>query len=147
MKHNFEKSNMLYSIEELKGIAQNMKSELEKAQRHEATSLAFLENSLPKDSLAKKGEVFQVMAIGGSNFETALIKKNGAHVEPNSYFKSDLIILRNKDILLGLILKHLDKDVNLLCLNFAFFVNNIGCRNYKCLINLVDRIPFCFNRV
>lgn len=78
---NFDKNDILFSVDELKKIASNFADELTKANSNEPTSLQFLKNTLPDTDLIKKDEIFQIFTLGGSNFENALIQNKENDIE------------------------------------------------------------------
>jgi hexokinase len=115
-----KREEILFSLDELKEVSQNFTTELKDSFRGEKTSLAFLKNTLPKTSLVEKGERFQVMAIGGSNFETGIMVRGDKGFELSEYYREPLMLLETKEILLELILRNLHSDIELLNINFAY---------------------------
>lgn len=117
-------------LTELQNIAGNYTSELELAQRGKNSSLSYIVNEVPKTPIAKNGEVFQIIVVGGSMTQSAIVKKEESGIEILSQKKLSVPDFSTKKIFLEFIYPLIDKKISHLCLNFAFalkpiFENNI----------------------
>lgn len=108
------------SLATLKQITDAFVNELELANDGKQTSLAFVKNPLSLTPLVMEGERFQVMACGGTMFHMAIVhREHGVFVLEN-YEARELPRFMTKDDFLSFIASHLDKETNVLALNFAF---------------------------
>lgn len=120
-----DNSVQMYPLEDLQKIRGNFIQELLNASDGKKTSLSFVKNPLPKKSFAKDGEIFQVMVVGGSKFESALLKKIGKSLQIITYNESRVPLFKTKEYFFSFLEKHLDRDVTLVALNFAFSLKPI----------------------
>lgn len=105
----------------LHSIADSFVSELEKAERGEKSSLLYIRNTIPSFPLVKDGEKFQTMAIGGTNFKSAIVKKKGKSLEMIDFKdKVQPPVFETKENFLNFVLENLASDVTTLAINFAF---------------------------
>lgn len=106
--------------EQLVTIRDNFLSELTLASQGKESSVSFIKHELSPTPLVQQGDVFQVMAVGGSIFKKALVKKQG----------ESLIILESSEIvqpqfpteesILTFLASQLHPDISVLALNFAY---------------------------
>ncbi len=111
---------MLYSTDELKQFAQNFASEIEKSKNGEKTSFAYSKNQIPENNLVNEGTPFQVIMMGGSHLESVLVKIENGQVEMMSFFEEDLPKLDSKEIVSEIFAKHINPNVSVISLNFAY---------------------------
>lgn len=112
----------LMDLEVLKEITANFTSELELSSKGQKTSLAFIKNTIPSFPLVQKGEVFQVMVIGGTKFAKALIKKTDDHVEIVSITRSNLPIFSTRELFFSFLESQLDPNISVLSINFGYAI-------------------------
>jgi len=110
----------LYSFSNLKKIRDNFLKELTCASTGDKNSLAFIRNPLPTLSLVKNNEIFQVMTIGGTVFDTALVKKQNSQIIILERRKINLPLFENREIFLSFFEKYLSSQVRSVALNFAY---------------------------
>ena len=111
---------ILFPILTLQQIRDNFVEELQRALKGKKTSLAFLANPLPSATLVRDGEAFQVMVIGGSHFETAMIEKRKGKITITDGQKVDLGSFATKDELFSFIAEYIDARARVVGINFAF---------------------------
>ncbi len=104
----------------LKSIQQNFLTELKDANSGKKTSLPFIIHQLPKSSLVKDGDSFQVIVIGGSVCWKAIIKKEGDKLKVLKQLGINPTYLIKYQDLCDFIERELDKEVKVLAINFAF---------------------------
>ena len=104
----------------LQQIRDNFVGELRRASGSEQTSLGFIRNPLPRRPLAERDETFQVMVIGGTEFEQATVYNRSFNIYTNYRVPA----FRTKEDFLSFLVspKHfgLNPDTHVLAINFAF---------------------------
>lgn len=103
-----------------KQITENFQREIEAAVKGKASSLPFIIHHLSPRALVKEGEKFQVLKIGGSILQNALVYKSGQKVMVESLEEEHLPIFSTGKAFLALVKSHLRKKVKVLALNFAY---------------------------
>ncbi|MCG2691600.1 hypothetical protein L6272_02090 [Microgenomates group bacterium] len=101
-------------------ITRNFRREIEAAVKGKASSLPFIIHHLSPRALVKESEKFQVLKIGGSILQNALVYKKGQEVIVESLEEEHLPIFSTGKAFLALIKSHLRKNVKVLALNFAY---------------------------
>lgn len=109
-------------IHMLQEITSNFTKELEDSRNGKKTSLEFITNTIPEIPLAKDGEVFQVMVIGGTNFFKALVKKQQSNIEILSQQHDTLPTFPDEKTFFLYLQHHLDPDTSLLAISFGFAI-------------------------
>lgn len=104
----------------LKNIRDNFVKELTLASQGKKTSLAFIKNPIPQKPLVEDGEIFQVMVIGASILEKALVCKKRNKIIILSKQNEVLPLFKTKKIFFFFFEKHVDPKVKFIGLNFAF---------------------------
>lgn len=107
-------------ISTLKTITQNFVTELDDSQSGKKTSLPFIIHELSKSPLAHDKETFQVLKIGGSIMQNALVHKEGNDIIVDSIEEERLPIFTTGKAFLAFIKSHLRKNIRILALNFAY---------------------------
>ncbi len=110
----------LYSLSQLKNISKNFCTEIEKAKNGSESSLSFIENNISKNKFNTDTHKFQVMVIGGSKFETAIVEKIDRKIKFVNYKVKNLPLMKNKNVFLTFIKNNLYKNIDLLSVNFAY---------------------------
>lgn len=105
---------------ELQTITANFTRELELGTKGKKTSLPFIRHQLSLEPKVKKGEIFQVLRIGGSIYQNALVKRINGKVAIVKSTQRPLPVFKTKEIFLSFIEKTLHKDAEYLALNFAY---------------------------
>lgn len=111
---------------DLKTIARNFTEEIKLASKGKTTSLLFTINKLPQHSLIEKNEPFQVIKIGGSILQNALVRKEKNRILIESFEEERLPVFTTKKAFLAFIKSHLRKNANILALNFAYPIRPIN---------------------
>jgi hexokinase len=106
-------------------IAENFQNEIKTAAKGKTTSLPFIVHRLSPTPLVKDGEKFQVLKIGGSICQNALVYKNGQEIIVESLEEEHLPIFATGKSLLALVKSHLRKNIKVLALNFAFQIKPV----------------------
>ncbi|MFH0943109.1 MAG: hypothetical protein V1810_02935 [Candidatus Beckwithbacteria bacterium] len=101
-------------------ISANFTQELEWSKKGKQTSLPFIVHRLSPTPLVAEGEFFQVLKIGGSILQNALVYKIGRKVIVESLEEEHLPIFSTGKSFLALVKSHLRKKVKVLAINFAY---------------------------
>lgn len=101
-------------------ITHSFTKELEDAARGKKTSFPFIRHQLALEPKVKKGELFQVLRIGGSIYQNALVKRINGKIAIVKSTQRPLPIFTSEEVFLHFIDKVLDKDADHLALNFAY---------------------------
>lgn len=117
-------------IHSLKKIQNNFVKELETATKGQKTSLPFIRHQLSLKPKVKKGEVFQVLRIGGSIYQNALVKRINGKVAIVKSTQKPLPVFSSEDVFLSFIDNVLNRDVTHLALNFAYPMDPINRDGY-----------------
>lgn len=108
------------NTDHLQTITQNFLEELQKAHKGAKTSLPFIIHNLPERSLVKPNEIFQVLVIGGSSFQKALVKKQESSISILKKETAQLPKFTTKQTFLEFIEKKLSNNVEKVAINFAY---------------------------
>ncbi len=111
-------------------IKDNFVSELAAGKAKKKTSLPFIRHQLSLAPKVKKEEVFQVLRIGGSIYQNALVKRTNGKITIVQSHQRPLPIFTTKDVFLSFIEKTLHKDVDHLAINFAYPMKPISRDGY-----------------
>ncbi len=116
-------------IQHLETITHNFAKELELSTTQK-TSLPFIKHQLSLAPKVKEDEVFQVLRIGGSIYQNALVKRvNGKIVIVKSTQKA-LPVFATKEIFLTFIEKVANKETDHLAINFAYPMDPFNRNGY-----------------
>ena len=107
-------------LSQLQTIADNFYKELKDAQAGKKTSLPFIRHQLSLTPKVKKGEVFQVLRIGGSIYQNARVKRINGKIAIERSVQQPLPVFKTEDMFLSFIDRVLDTSVDHLALNFAY---------------------------
>lgn len=106
-------------MDNYKQISKLFLEELRLASEGKPSSLPFLISNMPKTKLINPNETYEVLVIGGSIFEKALVMKKDQRVEVISKRTGPLPSFENKGKLFDFIKDLVDPSVRVLCINFA----------------------------
>jgi len=109
-----------YTPADLGKFANNFEKEILDAKKGLENSFAYLLNYLPEKPLIGENEDFQVITIGGSHLEKAIVKKVEGKIEINYFYEEDVPLFKTKEIFLETVLRQLDPKTRVLTLNFAY---------------------------
>jgi len=109
-----------FSPDSLNRIKADFYKELVNSKEGKKTSISFIRHPLPANPLVKDNEIFQVINVGGSFFEKALVKKSGKAIKIIKYEKGSLPVFENREILLSFLKSILDPEISKISLNFAY---------------------------
>jgi hexokinase len=116
---------MLYSIPQLQEFASNLIVQIKSSENGKKTDLAFAVNDLPKIDSVEDGQVFQVMMMGGSHLESALMKYTKGKAEILSFYEDELPTLVSKEVVMEVFAKNYDPNVKFIALNFAYPLKSV----------------------
>jgi hexokinase len=108
------------NIQTLSSIKNNFVKELQAAQKGKKTSLPFIVHQLADTPVAKKGETFQVLKIGGSILQKAMVYKPNGDILTKTFEEEHLPVFTTKDIFLSVIDKNLNPRTETVAINFAY---------------------------
>lgn len=111
-------------------IQKNFVQELTLAEKNKKTSLPFIRHQLSLTPKVKKGEVFQVLRIGGSIYQNALVKRINGKIAIVKSIQKPLPVFTSKEVFLSFIEKAFNRDVDHLALNFAYPMTPISRDGY-----------------
>lgn len=101
-------------------ITENFFKELQDAKAGKKTSLPFIRHQLSLKPKVKMGEVFQVLRIGGSIYQNALVKRINGKIAIVKSIQKPLPVFTTEAVFLSFIERQLDKQCTHLALNFAY---------------------------
>jgi len=101
-------------------LANSFSNELKSAYSGQKSSLPFIIHTLAPRSKVKDGEVFQVIVIGGSFYQKAVMKKVDGKVEILSQSKGAQPPFLKIETLMKFLDSHVDENINVLALNFSY---------------------------
>ena len=105
---------------DLIAINNNFVLELTNAQKGKKTSLPFIVHQLSTAPIVKENESFQVLKIGGSIMQNALVHKAGTNIIVETIEEERLPIFTTGKAFLAFIKSHLRKNIRVLAVNFAY---------------------------
>lgn len=111
---------LLPNVKQLHLIKENFVHELAQAESGVKNSLVYLRHPLPEKITLGANEIFQVMVIGGSLFQKALVRLKGQTPSIIDYDKSNLPPLNSRQALCQLVQTNLDGSISKLALNFTY---------------------------
>ena len=115
---------------DLQKLTDNFTKELEQAKAGKKTSLPFIPHQLSLTPKVKKGEVFQVLRIGGSIYQNALVKRINGRIAIVKSMQKPLPLFTTEEVFLNFIARQLDKNITHLALNFAYPMQPISRDGY-----------------
>lgn len=101
-------------------VSANFTQELKWSKKGRQTSLPFIVHHLSPTPLVKEGEKFQVLKIGGSILQNALVYREKKKIILETFEEERLPIFSTGKAFLALIKSHLRKQVRVLAINFAY---------------------------
>lgn len=104
----------------LQKITANFVKELKLSAKGEPTSLPFLIHEFSPIPLAAEGEKFQVLKVGGSIGQNALVVKKGKEILVKAIEEERLPLFSTGKAFLSYVKSHLRKNINYLAINFAY---------------------------
>lgn len=107
-------------LKELQQITASFVRELKLSVKGEKTSLPFLIHEFSLTPLVPDGEPFQVLKVGGSIGQNALVVKQGKNILIKAMEEERLPLFSTGKAFLSFVKSHLRKKINFLALNFAY---------------------------
>lgn len=104
----------------LQKITHSFTNELALTKSGKKTSLPFIRHQLSLEPKVQKGEIFQVLRIGGSIYQNALVKRINGKIAIVKSTQRPLPVFKTEEIFLSFIDKVFNRDVDHLALNFAY---------------------------
>lgn len=108
------------NIQELTQIKNNFVQELEKGKQNSGSSLPFIRHNLSPASLVEQNGVFQTLVIGGSFYQKAKMKKINGNIQIMEHDQGPQPPFLSKQDLMTFIEEHIDPEVSVVALNFAY---------------------------
>lgn len=107
-------------FKQLQLITANFTKELKLSAKGVKTSLPFLIHTFSPTPLVKENEAFQVLKIGGSIGQNALVVRQGKEILVKEMEEERLPLFSTGKAFLAYIKSHLRKKINYLAVNFAY---------------------------
>ncbi|MDA1317442.1 MAG: hypothetical protein O3B87_05495 [bacterium] len=101
-------------------IAHTFTQHLTSASQNKPSSLPFIRHTLASYPIVNDGETFQIMVIGGSIYQKALMKKAGGTIEMVSHAEGEQPPFPTKSALMEFLANHIDPQVTVVAVNFAY---------------------------
>lgn len=108
------------NLDQLSEIKNAFVKELQDSANGQKTSLPFIKHTLSPYSIVQPGETFQVIAVGGSFYQKALIKKENEDIKIIDYSQNEQPPFLTETALLTFLEQQIDPNVSKLGLNFAY---------------------------
>ncbi|MFA9289182.1 MAG: hypothetical protein ACEQSA_04880 [Weeksellaceae bacterium] len=107
-------------MDTLIGNTNAFRKELELSAQGQTTSLPYIKHRLTQASIVPKNDIFQAIVIGGSYFQKARIKNVQSNLQILQYDTGDQPVFDTKETLFAFIEQHLEPEVTVVALNFAY---------------------------
>jgi hypothetical protein len=114
-----------YSLSELKNIQNDFVKEIKNAKQKLKTSLNYQLNKIKSIQIVPQNKVFQVIFLGGSHIESALVKVKNSQAKFLSFKEERLDKITTEKDFFELIGKYLDPKIKFLSLNLAYPLQTI----------------------
>jgi len=101
-------------------ISQSFSHELQNGKIGQKTCLPFIRHQLSEHSITDIDELFQVMVVGGSFYQKALMKKTNEAIEVISHQEGAQPPFLSEQALMDFLYEHVDPQVKTIALNFAY---------------------------
>lgn len=101
-------------------IRDNFKKELELASDGDKSSLPYIKVNLPSSFEHDIPDKYQVIVMGGTNFSSAMVRRNGFDIELYDTKKDKFDKFKSKNDLFSFILERVSSEIDTICVNFAF---------------------------
>ena len=108
------------NIQELTQIKNNFVQELEKGKEGTGSALPFIRHSLATTSIVETNGIFQTLVIGGSFYQKAKMKKINGNIQIMEHDQGPQPPFLSKEDLMSFIESHIDPEVTVIALNFAY---------------------------
>ena len=112
-------------VDNLKLITESFTKEIKQAKAGLENSLLFTRNRIGQSQIIKDDEAFQVIKIGGSILQNAMVSNKNKHIVIDSFEEERLPVFTTKKAFLAFIKSHLRKNTRFLSLNFAYPIKPI----------------------
>ncbi len=98
----------------------NFSQELKNANTQNPSSLAFIKHTISTNPIVQPHEVFQVIVIGGSIYQKALLEKKGKKLHLIHQDQGEQPSFKTKESLMTFLEDHVDPTIQSLAINFAY---------------------------
>ncbi len=105
---------------DLERLTDSFVSELARASSGEKTSLPFLIHTIPDKPLVRSGELFQGIVVGGSEAKFVKMRYIGGKTKLVNETRVHMPVFHTKEDFLDFVGPHVDRDVRVVGLNFAY---------------------------
>ena len=112
--------NGYVDIQTLQQVKDNFVSVLKQAASGKPTSLPFIKYQLNNVPLVTSGDIFQVLVIGGSNFQKATMKKVGKETQITEHSQEHQPPFHTKADFMAFLDTHINPNMEVVALNFAY---------------------------
>ncbi len=120
---------MLHDHIDLKTVKNNFLREINDAKSGKSTSLPFILHKISNKPIVDEREIFQVLVIGGTIFQKALVKKEGKNIRILEKEEKYQPAFKHKDDFENFIEKEISPDVKHVALNFAYNIKPVSKKN------------------
>ena len=104
----------------LQSIKDSFVRELSHGARGKKSCLLFIRHQMSEHSIVEIDEIFQVMVVGGSFYQKALMKKTNEGIEMISHQEGSQPPFLSERALMDFLSEHIDPQVKTVALNFAY---------------------------
>lgn len=111
-------------MDELVKIKDSFVEEIQNGYDHKPSSLPFLVTNLPEKSYVAGAEAFEVLVIGGSNYQKAICQHHETLLKIVSKEEGLIPTFRTRDDFVDFVSKHIDPEIKIVALNFAYPIIN-----------------------
>jgi hexokinase len=101
-------------------FTKSLVKELLEASQGQENSIKYLKSDLTRKSLVQEGELFQVIMIGGSHLESALVKFEKGEFLMLNFKETEIEKLTTNQIFFDYIENFLEPEIKIVALNFAY---------------------------
>ncbi|MEK7129649.1 MAG: hypothetical protein AAB803_01400, partial [Patescibacteria group bacterium] len=120
----------VHTLRSLITITNDFRRELDQANAGKKTSLPFIRHRLSLKPKVKKNEGFQVLRIGGSIYQNALVKRIDGRVAIIKSIQKPLPVFTTEAVFLTFIERQLDNNCTHLALNLAYPMEPVARDGY-----------------
>ena len=110
----------MFDTNSLQTIANDFAADLQAGDRGENSTLPYIKHTISSSSIVKDGETFQVLVVGGSIYQKAMMKKKEDNFHLSNQEQGQQPPFKSKTSILEFIASHLDPNVTVLAMNFAY---------------------------
>ena len=110
---------MLYTADQLQTFSKNLLQEINKKGNNNS-SIAYIKNPIPKTKLVQDGEKYQVIMIGGTHLESAIVSNNKGIIKVHDLVETNIPKIETKKQFLDYFAQYVSPEIKVLAINFAY---------------------------